>query len=76
MFSIYLSFRESGPFILRINRSTFISFKPDRRGETRTFRTENPRSTPEVDGGIKRASLNSFIVCGCHMQAPDLHILA
>ena len=38
------------------------------------FIAENPRSTPEVDGGIKRENLNNFILSGNRIEHPELHM--
>ena len=38
------------------------------------FIAENPRSTPEVNGGIKRENLNNFILSGNRIEHLELHM--
>ena len=45
-----------------------------RRGAKIKLITENLRSTPEVDGGIKRENLNNFILSGNQIKHPELHM--
>ena len=53
IFSNCSSLRNFGPFRqIPTSRSTFL-LRHVRKGETRRFTTEKPRSTPEVDGEIR-----------------------
>ena len=45
-----------------------------RRGAKIKLIAENLRSTPEVDGGIKRENLNNFILSGNQIKHPELHM--
>ena len=45
-----------------------------RRGAKIKLIAENLRSTPEVDGGIKRENLNNFIPSGNQIKHPELHM--
>ena len=45
-----------------------------RRGAKIKLIAENLRSTPEVDGGIKRENLNNFILSGNWTKHLELHM--
>ena len=45
-----------------------------RRGAKIKLIAENLRSTPEVDGGIKRENLNNFILSGNQIKHPELQM--
>ena len=45
-----------------------------RRGVKIKLIAENPRSTPEVDGGIKRENLDNFILSGNQIKPAELHM--
>ena len=45
-----------------------------RRGVKIKLIAENPRSTPEVDGGIKRENLDNFILSGNQIKHAELQM--
>ena len=45
-----------------------------RRGVKIKLIAENPRSIPEVDGGIKRENLDNFILSGNQIKPAELHM--
>ena len=59
---------------IRISRWILFSLRDLRKGETRRFMMEKPRSTPEVNGGISNANIKSFILLGKLRTEPSEHI--
>ena len=64
------------PFIeMRMNLFILTWLRLAHRGVKIKLIAENPRSTPEVDGGgIKRENLNNFILSGNQIKHPELHM--
>ena len=61
IFSNCSSLRTFGPpRSICISRSMLFSLRDVRKGDTRRFMTEKPRSTTEVGGGISNTNLKSF----------------
>ena len=73
--SIWVTVKRPGPFI-EVGMNLFILtwLRLVRRGVKIKLIAENPRSIPEVDGGIKRENLDNFILSGNQIKHAELHM--